>query len=370
MVNTRIYGVYKNNIYDIGQNYDDTNLIFIYTTDQSAIDDTFEKVDSSGWYKKLIEKSAVERSVRVIDYVTIDGTGLEVLGQKDTKILVATTDFKVAKQLGLKRIRNGKDYYAKWIDGEKYEIKRKAFEQVYSGHGCVIEKSEDGYYMSWQEKFYTREATYKIPQKLIEKIMLSSQDAYDVATYLRTGEWPTEEIENRSLIGSYLEKTPIVSYKIIQHRRYFTEDELQELLPIAKEIEKKAKFVENCQTILAVIVLVLIFGGIFIASKRTPSVPKIADCMNDTQLQNEIREESIEIIKEEYEEYKNSDIDNKATIDFKFLKRYRDEGLNSVYSVSYDSKVFSFYIKNDEIHLVRVPDIRDFDYSEIEEIIK
>ena len=115
------YCLYNNNIYDYSIDFDGNS--FVSTTDKSIIDDSFAGPNMRGFYKKKVNISELDKVFRAEHYVTIDGTELDVLGQKDEMVLVGTSDARVAERLGLGR--TDKYYYEKWIAKQNTEIKER-----------------------------------------------------------------------------------------------------------------------------------------------------------------------------------------------------------------------------------------------------
>lgn len=115
------YCLYKNNIYDYSIDFDGNS--FVSTTDKSIIDDSFAGPNMRGFYKKKVNISELDKVFRAEHYVIIDGTELDVLGQKDEMVLVGTSDARVAERLGLGR--TDKYYYEKWIAKQNTEIKER-----------------------------------------------------------------------------------------------------------------------------------------------------------------------------------------------------------------------------------------------------
>ena len=100
--------------------------------------------------------------------------------------------------------------------------------------------------------------------------------------------------------------------------------------------------------------------GILDLFKKKNKKETIIDSMDDQELRDKIQRQSIELIKNEIGE-----IDHNSSIDiqYKYLERVENKGLQSLYIVKVDSRPFYFCIQNGDIQLLsdEAKDFFDFD---------
>lgn len=113
-------------------------------------------------------------------------------------------------------------------------------EKVHKGNGFAVIEKEGTYEISWSQGAYGHIVSYPISKVNMEKAFKSPRDAYEVMIYAETGGWPLtkdEELENKRV---FFRKFPELLIKIPENQRFFSEEELEELLILArKKLEEK-----------------------------------------------------------------------------------------------------------------------------------
>ena len=99
------------------------------------------------------------------------------------------------------------------------------------GNGFIITEENGCYTMSWMTGGHQeREVTYPVSKELVDKVLRSEQDAYEVELFLETGEWVTKESKEIAM-QSYFRSTPtriLVNPSSVE--RLFSNQEFEELL--------------------------------------------------------------------------------------------------------------------------------------------
>ncbi|SEO11395.1 hypothetical protein SAMN04488134_1042 [Amphibacillus marinus] len=114
-------------------------------------------------------------------------------------------------------------------------------EEVYTGDGFAIVKNNNEYKIEWPHGPFDQVVSYSITKELADKAFKSSQDAYEVMMYAKTGKWPVKstEDEEKEKVRDFIKKFPELLIQVPDNRELFTQSELKELLPLAeKNLEK------------------------------------------------------------------------------------------------------------------------------------
>lgn len=108
-------------------------------------------------------------------------------------------------------------------------------EKIHQGNGFAIIENEGKYQISWAQGPYSQPVFYPISKENMEKAFNSQQDANEVMIYAETGKWPStkdEELENKK---EFVRKFPELLIQIPDNQKLFSEEELRELLTLAKK---------------------------------------------------------------------------------------------------------------------------------------
>jgi len=108
-------------------------------------------------------------------------------------------------------------------------------EKIHRSDGFAIIENEGAYQISWPQGPYNEPVFYPITKEVMEKAFKSDQDAYEVKVYAETGQWPSSENEELESKRAFVRNFPELLLQIPDNQKLFTEEELKELLPIAKK---------------------------------------------------------------------------------------------------------------------------------------
>lgn len=76
---------------------------------------------------------------------------------------------------------------------------------------------------------------YTISKENADRAFKSPQDAYEVMIYAETGQWPNVKEEKKNADRELMKKFPELLIRIPSNQELFTEDELKELMPLARK---------------------------------------------------------------------------------------------------------------------------------------
>lgn len=104
--------------------------------------------------------------------------------------------------------------------------------------------------------------------------------------------------------------------------------------------------------------------GLLDLFKKNQKEVKTVDCMDNQQIKDSIKNQSIELIKND-----NNIIEANSKIDikFKYLEKVENRGLQSLYIVRVDDKSFYFQIEDDKILLLSEEASKYFDFEDDDE---
>ncbi|MBC1473133.1 hypothetical protein HB852_00690 [Listeria grandensis] len=108
-------------------------------------------------------------------------------------------------------------------------------EKIHRGNGFVVIEKEDEYQISWSQGPYEQPVFYTISKENADRAFKSPQDAYKVMIYAETGQWPNLDEEKKNKDSALIKKFPELLIRIPSNQELFTEDELKELMPLARK---------------------------------------------------------------------------------------------------------------------------------------
>lgn len=109
--------------------------------------------------------------------------------------------------------------------------------EIYKGNGFAVIEENGEYQITFPKGITGEPAFFPITKELMEKAFKSSDDAYEVMIYAETGKWPLSdaEAESKKQAREFIKKFPELLIKVPDNKKLFTEQELEELLPLAKK---------------------------------------------------------------------------------------------------------------------------------------
>ncbi|MDG5471459.1 hypothetical protein P6709_06845 [Jeotgalibacillus sp. ET6] len=113
-------------------------------------------------------------------------------------------------------------------------------EIIHRRDGFAIVEKDGKYQISWPQGPYNEPVFYPISNGNKDKAFKSDQDAYEVMIYAETGQWPTSKEEKTEINKSFVRKFPELLLKVPANQQLFTQSELDELLPLAKQASQKS----------------------------------------------------------------------------------------------------------------------------------
>lgn len=108
-------------------------------------------------------------------------------------------------------------------------------EKIHRGDGFAIIENEGDFQISWAQGPYDEPVFYPISKEVMEKAFKSAEDAYEVKVYAETGQWPPSKNEELERNKAFVRSFPELLIQVPDNQKLFTEEELKELLPIAKK---------------------------------------------------------------------------------------------------------------------------------------
>ena len=111
---------------------------------------------------------------------------------------------------------------------------------IIKGNGFIITEENGNYTMSWMTGgFQDREVTYPLSKELVDKALMSEQDAFEDELFLQTGEWVTKESKEVAR-QNYFRSSPVrILVNPSSIKRLFSNQEFEELLQKAISSELK-----------------------------------------------------------------------------------------------------------------------------------
>ncbi|MBC2175735.1 hypothetical protein HCB27_03865 [Listeria booriae] len=108
-------------------------------------------------------------------------------------------------------------------------------EKIHRGNGFAVIEKEGEYQISWPQGPYDQPVFYTISKENADRAFKSPQDAYEVMIYAETGQWPNVKEEKQNADRELMKKFPELLIRIPSNQELFTEDELKELMPLARK---------------------------------------------------------------------------------------------------------------------------------------
>lgn len=102
--------------------------------------------------------------------------------------------------------------------------------------GFIIEETDDKILMKWEAGINSQMVECEISHENMEKALRSPQDAYDVMVFVTTGHWPLSQEEADELWREKIRKKPKYLLIAPDFQKLFNEQELNELLKKANEM--------------------------------------------------------------------------------------------------------------------------------------
>ncbi|NQK94847.1 hypothetical protein [Streptococcus suis] len=121
------------------------------------------------------------------------------------------------------------------------------FEEV-KGYGEHIWKNHDQYYYVTEEGgIAVQRVVYELPKDLFELLERNEKSMADIHFKLRYDSWPPTEEQKKAREKRSIEESPTTLIDIPKFRALFTQEELEELIPIAEQqwIDWKGKLPDD-----------------------------------------------------------------------------------------------------------------------------
>ncbi|MGV3022915.1 hypothetical protein ACEE60_04575 [Streptococcus suis] len=121
------------------------------------------------------------------------------------------------------------------------------FEEV-KGYGEHIWKNHDQYYYVTEEGgIAVQRVVYELPNDFFELLERNEKSMADIHFKLRYDSWPPTEEQNKAREKRSIEESPTTLIDIPKFRALFTQEELEELIPIAEQqwIDWKGKLPDD-----------------------------------------------------------------------------------------------------------------------------
>ncbi|WP_226542564.1 hypothetical protein [Bacillus carboniphilus] len=118
MIKSGLYGMYKDEEYEITIDMDDN--VKIMTEDKSKIDHTFVDTYKSGLFTKIVNPTELVNCISIVTYGIIQGEKVQVLKEKENDYQVSTNSLLVASNLNLPRV--DRDTWIGWISKSKVKL--------------------------------------------------------------------------------------------------------------------------------------------------------------------------------------------------------------------------------------------------------
>ena len=109
------------------------------------------------------------------------------------------------------------------------------FEEV-EGYGKSIWKNEDKYYLVSEEGTVASWlAVYDLPQELFSLLDSGERSLLEISWKIKHDSWPPTEEEKKASEKRFIEESPTSLIDLPETRELFTQEELEELIPIAEK---------------------------------------------------------------------------------------------------------------------------------------
>ena len=121
------------------------------------------------------------------------------------------------------------------------------FEEI-EGYGKSIWKNEDKYYLVLEEGTVASWlVVYELPQELFVLLDSGERTLQEISWKVQNDSWPPTEEEKKVSEKRFIEESPTSLIDFPETRELFTQEELEELIPIAEKqwIESEGKLPDD-----------------------------------------------------------------------------------------------------------------------------
>ncbi|MGT2959915.1 hypothetical protein [Streptococcus caballi] len=127
-----------------------------------------------------------------------------------------------------------------WEDVIKFEEVKGYSQQIWRHHGKYYFVAEEG-------GIAEQRVVYELPKDLFELLERNEKSMADIHFKLRYDSWPPTEEQKKAADKKFLQKSPIALIADPTSWELFTQEELEELIPIAEQkwIDWKGKLPDD-----------------------------------------------------------------------------------------------------------------------------
>ena len=121
------------------------------------------------------------------------------------------------------------------------------FKEV-EGYGKSIWKNEDKYYLVLEEGTVASWlVVYELPNELYALLDSGERTLSEVSWKIKHDSWPPTEEERKESRRKFISKYPVSLIDVPEHRKLFSKEELEELIPTAEKqwIESEGKLPDD-----------------------------------------------------------------------------------------------------------------------------
>ena len=115
-----------------------------------------------------------------------------------------------------------------WEDVIKFEEVKGYSQQIWRHHGKYYFVAEEG-------GIAEQRVVYELPKDLFELLERNEKSMADIHFKLRYDSWPPTEEQKKAADKKFLQKSPIALIADPTSWELFTQEELEELIPIAEQ---------------------------------------------------------------------------------------------------------------------------------------
>ena len=127
-----------------------------------------------------------------------------------------------------------------WEDVIKFEVVKGYSQQIWRHHGKYYFVAEEG-------GIAEQRVVYELPKDLFELLERNEKSMADIHFKLRYDSWPPTEEQKNRIKKERAKERPIVLISNPKNQAFFTQEELEELIPIAEQkwIDWKGKLPDD-----------------------------------------------------------------------------------------------------------------------------